>query len=152
MIVGQFETLLDELGKELNINNLTPDELGCCILRFKNGIKVQLEPAQQEESLLMGIALEGVPLGRYREDLFEAALQANGASLPLKGIFAWNDKGDLLVLFKNIPMQNLNGPLLAEHLFTLAEMAQEWKEAIEQGRIPIVAGKPLRGSGPFGLI
>lgn len=151
MILGLFETLLSELAKELHLQSLTPDATGSCLLLLKNKVKVQIEPDKKEGFLLIGTTLEDIPLGRYRTDLFEAALKENGTP-PLKGIFSWSNKNNVLFLYERLPMDKLNGTTLLAHIQTIADKAHEWKEAIEQGRIPEGSGSVKTHSvGFFGL-
>ncbi|MEC7838933.1 MAG: CesT family type III secretion system chaperone [Chlamydiota bacterium] len=138
MITDEFGALLDELGKALDIPNLTPDDNDSCLLKIEGNILVQLEMDKSSDCLLLGIDLGVLPLGRYREDLFEAALKSNSKPPPLLGIFGFSKKEDHLVIFDKLWTVNLSGERIADHLALMVKKAKIWKEAIEHSEVPVI--------------
>lgn len=139
MITNAFEALMEELGKALEIPNFTPDEKETCLLRIEGNVDIQLEPDQDERFLLMATDFGEIPLGRYRLDLLETALKMNALPPPLNGIFSYSTKADHFVLFDKIPLKDLSGENLADHIAKFNEKAKIWKEAIENSEVPVIS-------------
>jgi hypothetical protein len=152
MVTSELGVLLDELGRAINIPNLRPDSQETCLIRLKNGAEVQLEIDRSGNSLLMGMDIGEVPLGRFRQDIFEAALKANKDS-HRQGIFAWSTKTEHLVLFTYLSLKDLNGLKISDHLGPFAEKARLWKDSISRNEIPTAAGGVVSSKrGIFGLM
>ena len=106
MITDKFDNLIQELGTVLKIK-LKPDKNNACLLRFKNGMQIQLEADSRSEKLILASDLGQIPQGRFRENIFREALKANGLPPPRNGIFAYGKKNfnirrcsrDLLFIF-----------------------------------------------------
>jgi len=138
MITNEFGALLEELGKALDIPNLVPDENDSCLLKIEGNILIQIEMEKSGEFLLMGIDLGEIPLGRYREDLFESALKSNSKPPPLLGVFGFSKKQEHLVLFDKLYTKNLHGERIADHLALMIKKVKVWKEAIEHSEVPVM--------------
>lgn len=156
MIGSAYENIIEELGKALK-TTLKPDAHGACLLKFKNGIQVQLEA--DGETILMVSEIAPLSEGRFRENVFKEALKANGLPPPRHGIFAHSKKAESLVLYDSISMIELSGIRLAEQLRPFVTKAHHWKEALNRGEIPSfteneqtfgLQGAPKQGI--FGLI
>lgn len=135
MISGQFGALIQELGRELNMN-LKPDSNDSCLIRFPNGMKIQMEIEDKDEFFVLIADLGSVPIGRYREDIFREALQFNNSPQPRLGTFAYSDSADVLLFFRMMHLKGLNGQKIAEVLVPLTNKAHQWKEAILKGEHP----------------
>ena len=135
MITGQLGIILEELSRALHIPNLHPDDHESCLLRLHNGLEIQIELDKMQNSLIIGINLGEIPLGRYREDLFESALKINGESNKV-GILAYSTQRDNLVLFEMLPLKDLTGTHVADLITPLSEKALNWKQAISSNQIP----------------
>ena len=133
--MADFETLLNELGEVLG-TPLEPDDKGSCLIEFENGIDLQMEMAPRGFELRLLIRIGELPLGRYREDVFVAALKANGAPHPRFGVFAFIDEINELVLSDQIFSADLRGTELHEYLEHFMAKALRWKESLENGQIP----------------
>jgi len=153
MISDLFGTILQELGAIIKNPNLKPDEHNSCLLKFKGDLKVQIEPEKSGRYLVVGCDLGNIPAGRYRENIFNQALKANGMPIPRYGIFAYSKHSDHLVIFDNLPLKDLTGQKIADFLPSFLEKARTWKTAIEKGDVPVLentyTSKPI---GLFGLI
>lgn len=153
MVTDFFGSLLQELGPLIQIANLAPDGNNCCLIKFKDNIFVQMELARNGSDVIVGSSLGEVPVGAYRENLFKAALRANGLPSPRCGTFAYSKQKNQLVLFEIFPIKGITGAVLAEFLILFLEMVKVWKEAITRGDVPLI--ESLRPSGPkagmFGL-
>ncbi|GAB4225476.1 MAG: hypothetical protein Tsb0021_00220 [Chlamydiales bacterium] len=137
MAIGQFSALLSELGQELRLP-LVPDENDACVIRFPNGIKVQLEIDDADEFFVLLADIGSIPLGRYREDIFKEALQYNGTKEPRRGTFAFSSQTGTLIFFKQLTLNNLNGRKIHRALIPLMETAYMWHSAIANGEHPTI--------------
>lgn len=151
MVTDQFGAILDELAHALNISKLQADANNSCLIKFKGGIRVQIEPELSGKFLILGSDLGEVPAGRYRENLFAEALKANGMPRPHYGFFAFSKKNDHLVLMEYLPLQDLRGDKIADHLPLFIEKVKLWKDSIYRGEIPPTAVVTSRPMGMFGM-
>jgi hypothetical protein len=153
MVTDLYGSLLEELGKILEIPDLHPDRNNSCLIKLKNGLSVQLELDRSGQFVIIGSELGVVPPGRYRENLFREALKANDMPYPTYGTFAYSKKSDKLVFFRKLRNQELTGEIIAAELTPFSEKAIIWKEALEHGDVPIAnqAMNAQRSSGMFGL-
>lgn len=146
--------ILDGLGKRWE-TELKPDDQDTCLIRLKTGVNIQIELEPNGEYLIAGADLGTLPPGRYREDVFQIALQENGLPYPRTGTFAYSLQADTLVYYLRIPSHDLSGERLFELLEPFTEKAKVWKEAIEAGSLPPSAGPtipaPGFGGGMFGM-
>ncbi len=154
MVAGAFGQFLEELGKTLNIANLHPDSNDSCLIRMKNGIRLQLEMDSKGESLILAVDLGEVPLGRYRTDLFKEALKTNNGPLPLSGILAYSTKKNHLILFEKFSSNAIKASVVAAKIPSLLRKAAIWTESIKQGAMPppeYQAQSPGPSQNIFGL-
>lgn len=156
MVMDLFESMLQEIGQVMNIKDLHPDEHNTCLIRFKIGLDVQIEPYTKGEFLLIGCPVCTIPQGRFRESVFREALKANGMTPPRHGDFGYSPSSDRLILFAFLPLQDLNGEKVASFLGPFMEKALNWKQLIERGDVPIaetLAGGAVQSRrGIFSLI
>lgn len=153
MVQNAFESLLSELARSLDIKELRPDSNNSCLIHFQNGTEVQIEPFARGEDLLLVIDLGVVAKGRYREEVFREALKANGLPWPRHGVFCHSDQSDHLLLYKLMPLKDLNGERIASFMGPFLEKGTKWKEHLERGEVPVVdaPGVASGGRGVFGL-
>ena len=155
MVTDFFGALLKELGALTEMPNLAPDENNTCLIKFKGDLLVQIEVARDENHVIIGSNLGEVAVGSYRNNLFEAALKANGLPQPRprNGIFAFSQYAGQLVLFDMFKSKDVTGQVIADFLPAFLETVKVWKEAISNGDTPVVAttfvSKP--SGGMFGL-
>ncbi len=150
MVLDLFDSLLKELGKALEIEDLHLDDTKTCLVKFPNGLEVYIEPYEKGEDMLIMCQLGQVPPGRYREDMFREALKANGMYYPRYGTFAYSDQSDRLVLFDLLPLTDLTGDKIATFLVPFMEKAFTWKETIEKGEVPVFT-TTTAATSPMGL-
>ncbi len=154
MIQEIFGSLLEELGTIMKMK-LAPDRNNNCLIKYPNGLRVQMDYDTGTESILI-VADLGVPApGRYRENLFKEALKANGLPPPHPGVFAYSKKADSLVLYTSVSIIDCTGQKLSEVLGPLIQRAELWRNAMGRGEIPSFMGTELSfgktGGGIFGL-
>lgn len=152
MVKDLYGSLLEELGRILEISDLHSDRNNSCLIKLKNDLQVQIEINPKTNTLLMGSDLGAPPLGRFRVDLFREALRANGLPYPQHGILAYSAKTDHLVLYETMALKDLTGDIISDHLGPFAEKALIWKTAMENNEVPVVTiagGRPVMGM--FGL-
>lgn len=153
MIADAINLVLQELSQILKVPPLKLDSNNTCLIKFKNGMMVQLELDRSTQFLILGIDLDVIPAGVYRENLFQAALKANSIPYPRNGSFAFSLQANRLVLFEMLHFQDLTGQKLADFLTPFMEKGKIWKDAISKGEIPVIQ-PPTSGrmpSGVFGL-
>lgn len=151
MASNNLEVVLEDLSRVMQLPKLTPDHNETCLVEIDH-ISIQLERDNDPDYLLVGTDFGEIPLGRYREDLFEAALKTNNLSSPLYGILAFSPKNNHLVLFDRLWMQDLNGSKTEEFLKLFIKKAKIWKEAIQHNNIPVIDEiRAYSHSGIFGL-
>lgn len=152
MIEGELGGILEELGRELRIPNLGPDEHGTCLIRLKNGVKVQMEMLKASDYMLIASDLGEIPPGRYRVDLFEAALGFNASDEGGIGTFGFSKRTNHMILFERIYVKGLSGIKVADMINPLSEKAKVWSEAIKNGEIPRLGAQNTSAPrGIFGL-
>lgn len=151
MVTDFFGAILQEIGTQLQIPNLHPDEHNTCLIKFKGGIVIQIEMDQAGEYVIVGTEFADIPVGRYRENLFAEALKANGMPAPRYGVFAYSQKKDHLSLFEMFPSRDVTGIQIADYLGPFLEKVRIWKEAISRGDMPAIAPTVGRAPGLFGL-
>lgn len=150
----EFNTLLDSVGKILQIP-LKADENQCCMIEFyKENIILQIELEQGTDNLIIAGNIAKIPPGMYKQNLFEQALKANNLDFPRGGILAFSPKIEQLVLFIKVPAINITPNHVVGVLNGFKEKFLRWKEAIEKNETPQLVGYfPTKGtsSGMFGL-
>lgn len=151
MVSGLFESILQELGTSLGIQDLHPDKTNSCLLKFRNGVQIQLEFDKSGGFLIIGSELGTVPSGRYRENIFREALKSNGLPWPRNGTFAYSKKANQLVLFEMLSIRDINVQKILDVLKPFSEKAHIWKEALSKGDVPIVSDVYTGQTGMFGL-
>lgn len=152
MVSNEFGYLVEELGKTLEMPNLKPDEHGTCLLRFPGQVDIYIEMDGDGDHLIFGCDFGELPPGRYREDLFEAALKSNNVEPPLHGIVAYSKQAGHLVLFERVWVHGLDGGALVDALMPFVAKAKRWKEAIGSDKIPEIGRMASpQESGIFGL-
>lgn len=147
----ELDKLLEEVGGKLGIANLHIEENNTCLIRTKNGASLNLEPDKEEGYVIIGATIGTLPPGRYKEDIFEAALRTNSTHDRI-GIFAYSRQSDSLVLFERLWVHSFNGDRLNDYLTAFADKVKVWQDAISRNDIPSVAGQArVAGRGIFGL-
>ncbi len=152
MVADLFDSLLAELAKSLDISDLHTDNNNTCLIAFKTGIEVYIEPFQRGESMLISTNIGTLPPGRYREDVFREALKSNGLPLPRFGTFAYSEQSDQLILFGLLSLRELNGEKIAAFLGPFMEKSLAWKCAVNDGVVPLAETVSTKASkGPMGM-
>lgn len=155
MVADLFESLLQDIGKEFHVT-LKADQNNSCLFNLPNGLSVQMEIDPKNEYFIIGTDLGEVPLGKYRENLFQAALRSNALPPPQNGIFAYSKQKDHLVIHAMIPLPEITGEKIINILKPFLEKAWNWKTAITNGEVPEVESSSQAGhyssqGGIFGL-
>ena len=151
MVKDLFGNLLSDIGTALNIRDLHPDQANSCLIKMPSGVKIQLEIDKRGENLLMGCELGVLMAGKYRENIFQEALKANGNPPPHNGIFAFSKKSDKLVLYEKIPLKHFSVDKVIGLLTPFSEKAKAWIDALARGDMPPPSSFSTTSSGMFGL-
>lgn len=154
MVSDLFSTLLEELSKSLQIQLLKPDSNQSCLLKLPNELEMQIELDKGGEMLILGSNLGTIPSGKYRQELFKAALKSNGSPHLIQGILAYSRKADQLIIFTRLPLRDLNGERIAAAFATFTEKALVWRNALRDQQIPENSSiyTSNRPGGLFGLM
>lgn len=131
-MTDRFEELLAALGKEIHLP-LRTDHHGFASIRFNGKLTVQLQG--KEERMLLAAKLGEVPPGRYREELFQAALRENGGEEPRPLILSFAAPIHTLVAFQWYPYEILSGERLASLLGAFVDGASAWQQALARGEM-----------------
>ncbi|MFC2049057.1 CesT family type III secretion system chaperone [Chlamydiota bacterium] len=150
--MNPFEDLIRELGAVMDIP-LHVDNHQACLLTFREDeLAIQIDLDTNADRILIGSQLGRITPGVYRERVFTQALRANGTASTPRGILAFSEKNDTLVLFQFLEIAWLTGEKLHEFLLLFREHASIWKRALAAGDIPtVVAESTAKGSSMFGL-
>lgn len=155
MVTDRFGMLLEEVGKILEVPDLHSDTHNSCLIKFKEGIEVQIEiDKHTEDFLIIGTDLGEIPAGKYRENIFLEALKANGMPYPRWGNFAYSAQTQHLMLFEMLSLHDLTGGQIASFLSQFLLKAKAWKDALATGNMPpltITEGSLAKPGGIFGL-
>lgn len=147
-----FEDLIREMGNIMGID-LQPDSHFSCLLAFPaDQLSVQIDLDSSGDQILVGTQLGNVPPGPYREQIFRQAMRVNGGSLTPRGILAFSEKNNTLVLFQFLSLASLTGEKLHVFVQIFREHALIWKEALGRGDVPrIEEDVQASGGSMFGL-
>ena len=156
MVASEFDNLLQDLSKILNIKDLHLDKNGTCLLKYPSGLKVHIEPFPKRDAVLIFALITEIAPGGFRQSVFKEALKANGSPAPRHGTFAFIKESSTLVLHTLISLKEINAIKVSDHLKALVEKSEFWKTTIESGRVPeadSMRTSMTRGSslGIFGL-
>lgn len=151
MRISQFDELIKELGTLINIE-LGIDGNDACLITYPEGADIQLELSEDDRDVVLGSFLGEVPAGRFREDLFQAALQANGSPGRSIGILCFLERSDQLCLYDRVGADQLTASKLKDAINTFRATASDWQEAIENNQVPDMGGGiRTSGGGMFGM-
>jgi hypothetical protein len=154
MVADLFESLLLDVGHYFHVT-LKADQNNSCLFNLPNGLSIQMEIDPKNEYFIIGSDLGEVPIGKYRENLFQAALKANNFPPPQNGIFAYSRQKNHLILHAMLSLQDITGEKITNLLPPFLEKAWNWKTAITNGEVPEVvtpdAGGGYTSKGLFGL-
>jgi len=152
MVHNTFGYLIEELGRTLDMPDLKADDNNTCLLRFPGEVDVFIEQDKDSDHLLLGCDFGELPPGRYRQDLYEAALKCNQRPPPNHGTLAYSKYASHLVLFKRVWLRDLNSDTLVDALMPFIAKAMRWKDAIANDTIPDITDVGAsQNTGIFGL-
>lgn len=151
MAIDTLGHILEELSVLMN-GKLTSNQNSTCMFKF-NDTCVQLEVDKKGEHLLIVAELGTVPVGKYRETLFQEALKQNGIAESSSGSFAYSKQADTLILFDMLHVKDANGQKVFDLLTPFCTKAKSWTEAITRGEIPLTSTVAATGGtrGLFGF-
>lgn len=151
MVMDLVNTILKDLEKYIQIEDLHTDKNESCRIVYSSGFEVQLELDPSGEFLCVGTKLAALPTGRYRQTLLKEALKANGLPPPRYGTFAISQKNNTLIFFDYLWAKELTGEKLFTFLTSFKEKATIWKEAISRGDVPQLSQMSPKGTRPKGM-
>ncbi|MES2274272.1 MAG: CesT family type III secretion system chaperone [Chlamydiota bacterium] len=128
-----FEALLHDLGRIFNLS-LHVDKYNACSIRIHENLIVQIQLDISQEHLFFFSKLVEIPPGKFRENVLQEALKANGLADPRIGIFGYMAALNFLSLYQRYPLQVLNGDRLAGLLGAFLEYGESWRKAIANGQ------------------
>lgn len=129
-----FHELMQELGELMDIE-LIPDKHNACCINFNDEVTVQIEPASDDQHLLIASFIGELPAGKYRENILGMGLKYNH-TFPRMGTFSYCNRNNKLAFFRLLPLDKVTPEILAEFLPNFLEDAKKWKEALDKGNLP----------------
>lgn len=148
MQVTEFNELIKELGSLIDVE-LESDQNDACKIVYPEEVAVQIELSNDQTMINIVSYIGEVPAGRFREDLFQAALQFDGKADKQPGVLCYIEDGDLLALYDRFEADQINANKLKDIVSNFHSTAIVWKEGLEQGRIPDT-GVVTRSTTSFG--
>lgn len=147
-----FEDLIRELSFQMEVS-LHPDAHQSCLISFpQDQLSIQIDLDTNADRILVGTQLGRITPGIYREKIFLQAMRINGISQMPRGILAFSEKNDSLVLYQFLNLNPLSGEKLYHFLQLFREHAKIWKTALAVGDIPTIQDEGnTREIGMFGL-
>lgn len=150
-MIGPFEELLKDLGKELGLA-LKIDQKNACSIQIHAHLIIQLQLDTAQENLWIFSQLVDTPPGKFRENIFKETLKANYKKDPIIASFGYLSSTNQLAIFQKYPLSILDGKRLAGFLGAFLELGEVWREAILSGQsAPLSAQGTPKESNPFGL-
>jgi hypothetical protein len=132
-MTGEFDDLIQQLGSHFELP-LHTDRFGAVSLLIPPSLVVQIQLDTSQENVFLFSKLAAIAPGKFRENVLQEALRANGRPDPLPGHLAYVSSVNQLALCHSFPLRILNGERLSSLLGAFVEMALLWKTAIHQGQ------------------
>ncbi|MCH9610761.1 MAG: hypothetical protein S4CHLAM81_08080 [Chlamydiales bacterium] len=150
--MAPYEQLIRELGELIGIQ-LQADGRQSCLIDFPNdGVAVQVDLDAQGDRLLIGCNLGDLAPGSHRELVFAQAMRVNALPRSPRGLLAYSDLKDSLILYQYMMLNNLTAAKLHNFLTRFVNHARLWHDAISRGDIPPIEETSSGGSnGMMGL-
>lgn len=146
-----YEELISQLGELIGIP-LKADERQACVIDFPmDQVSVQIDLDTQGDRLLVGCDLGALQPGSHRELALKRGLRVNALPRVPRGIVAFSERKDCLILFQYLPLAQTTPEALFEFLKHFVNHARLWVEALSQGDIPRIEQQP-QSSGPSGML
>jgi hypothetical protein len=127
-----FSELMEQLSDTLNMD-IFPDVNNVVTLLIEHTIKIQIEPDEMDEFIIIAAMIEELPPGKFREHILRDSLKANYKLDQNPGILSYMYKNNLLMLHLKRPLGSLSVDDLVVHIKELVERAKKWKSAINEG-------------------
>jgi len=127
---------------------LQMDQSHACSLRIHENFTIQLQLDPTQEHCWIFSKIVEVPPGKFRENVFQETLKANGQADPRPAIFCYLSQTNQLALYQKYPLSTLNGENLAGFIGAFLQVGELWQKAIVSGQ---VAPPSINDSNPFGL-
>ena len=145
-----FEELIQELGRLFN-TPLHAERSRLCRLRINDLLQIQIEFDESKNRILLASFVCDLPPGKFRENVLREALKSNNL-FPSVGTLAYSERNNKLVLFTYFSIASINANKLSEALLTFIDKADQWRVAVETGRLASISSSPPSKEGtPFGL-
>jgi len=153
MSSDRLSSLLKELEPFFNCPLILNTRHHACLLKLGTGIMLLLRLARHENFFEISTRFHHLPDSpRLREQLFKAALQANGQYPRDPGILAFTPASNQLILFTHLPMETISSEKIIQVLPPFLTKAKLWLDALSRGEVPTLEGGGRGGGGLFGII
>lgn len=150
--MSPFEDLIQNLGTVMDIPLKADNHQSCLLTFLEDELAIQIDLDTNADRVLIGTQLGRITPGVYRERIFIQALRVNGTSPSPRGILAFSEKNDTVVLFQFLDLAWLTGETLYQFLQLFREHALLWKQALATGDMPHIPAESMaRQSSMFGL-
>lgn len=129
-----IDVIFKEAQEASGIEGLTLNEQGYCSLEVEQEYEVLLSYDMQQEQLNLCATLLIMPDDIATREWVFGVLMASHAfgKLSLGSHFAFDDKRDLIVQFKSLPLERLTGKALLEHVEGFTSTLKHWRQTLQQ--------------------
>jgi len=145
-----YDALIHEMSELIDIP-LKLGERGQVVIEVDGTLVIHLEHLIQSNEIRIATLLITLPPDVVRERVLESTLRANSLPSASQGTFAFSSKRSALVLFKQWPVELLNGEMLCDILEEFILKGKEWIFALEEGRTEPIGFHQRQGDTPGGL-
>lgn len=145
-----YDALIHEMSQLIDIP-LNPGDRGQVVIEVDGILTIHIEHLEQSEEVRIASLLFTLPPDAVRERVLESALKSNSLPTVRDGAFAFSTKRSALVLYKQWPIEPLNGEILCDVLEKFILKGKEWVLALEEGRTEPVGFYQQGGGQPGGI-
>ncbi|MCH9620877.1 MAG: hypothetical protein S4CHLAM20_02850 [Chlamydiia bacterium] len=127
-----FDELIEELSDRLNMD-IYPDTKNVVSLLIEKKVKIQIQPDNFDEWLIIGATIAELPPGKFREHILKDSLKANFLTDRHVGALSYMEKNNALMIHLKLPIGSVKIDTVISNIKALTKRAQKWQKAIDGG-------------------
>jgi hypothetical protein len=136
--MNPFEDLIRELGQKIGLT-IIPGNNQSCRLKVSKELFVQIDLDANGDKILIGAELGPLVQGSYRDAVLKQAMCVNGTSILPRGVLAFSEKNNSLVLFQFFSLAYIDAEKLFRFLKLFIAHARAWISSIAHQELPEIA-------------
>ena len=152
----KFDEFLIVLGLDRHLDLAEATEAGSCSIQFDKQLTVNIEHDNDKGVAQAYCVISNAP-ATHRDAFFAMLLQAHLFGTATDGcMFGFEPKQDQVILFKTIPLAQLDGPQAIAQLESLVNQASrwsaylphlldEWEQKVTQAAVSVVQNMAAHG-------